>query len=469
MYQFKSIEDTIAAISTATAPGGIGIVRLSGKQALAIADRIFVAKNKKRPSQFKTFSVHYGHVVAPAETGQPPRSVDEALLTVMRSPHSYTGEDVVEISCHGGLVVLKTILQLAIDGGARLAEPGEFTKRAFLNGRIDLTQAEAVQDIIQAKTAAFVRVSMHQLKGELTRELEVIREELMEVYTQMEAAVNFPEDDIEAKAYQQIQRLVEQSQERVQRLLRSSDQGRLLRDGIKVVLCGRPNVGKSSLLNVLLRQPRAIVSAIAGTTRDTIEEAFQIQGMALQLVDTAGILPPRDLIEAEAVKRSHLHIQGADLALLILDGSQPLDPQDEELLQQLQGQNVLVVLNKCDLPAQVDAAVVRARFSRQKIVAVSALHQQGLAELETAIVDQITHGQSIDPQALIVSNVRHVASLKACRQSLLSAQEMMRQNTSLEFISEEIKAAINELDAITGRNIDQDLLESIFCNFCIGK
>src|SRR3989338_1891946 len=317
MYQLKSLEDTIVAIATAVGSGGIGIVRLSGRQAVGIADQLFISRKNKKPAEFANYTAHYGWIVKNLRAGAyiselQEEIVDEVLLTVMRTPKSYTKEDVVEISCHGGMVSLRSILMMATELGARLAEPGEFTKRAFLNGRLDLTQAEAVLDIIQAKASAFLRVSHHQLKGELTKTLEDIREHVMTVYTQLEAIMNFPEDDIDSPAKPEILKRISEAEGQVERLLLSSEQGRILKEGIKIVICGRPNVGKSLLLNVLLKQPRAIVSDIAGTTRDTIEETAQIKGIPFQLIDTAGILEPRDFIEQEAVKRSRLSMDSAD-------------------------------------------------------------------------------------------------------------------------------------------------------------
>lgn len=476
MYPLKSLEDTIVAIATPLGQGGLGIIRLSGKNALAIADRIFVAKNNQKPSAFENFTVHYGWIVDKNET------IDEVLLTVMHAPRTYTKEDVVEMSCHGGMVVLRAIAALAMHWGARLAEPGEFTKRAFLNGRIDLTQAEAVLDIIQAKTDAFLRVSTNQLKGELSTELESIREQLMNIYVEIEAVVNFPEDEIDVAGRQNsvtLQDRIDEARQRVDRLLASSEHGRILRDGIKIVICGRSNVGKSSLLNVLLKTPRAIVSEIAGTTRDTIEETAQIKGIPFQLVDTAGILEPRDFIEQEAVKRSRMYIHRADLILLVLDFSTPLTQADEDLIAGVRGRNVLVVLNKCDLKQGIEEACLKERFRLPKIIRISALKKERIDALEAAIVENVWHTKEIDTHGILVSNLRHIQALENCRKALQEAGEILQEEPpsaslahgglSPEFVSEEIKTAVNFLDSITGRNIDSDLLDSIFSQFCIGK
>ncbi|MBI5415464.1 MAG: tRNA uridine-5-carboxymethylaminomethyl(34) synthesis GTPase MnmE, partial [Candidatus Omnitrophica bacterium] len=437
MDAIAHLEDTIVAISTPLGQGGIGIVRLSGKDAVPIADRMFLSKSRERPSRFKSFTVHYGDVARGTEL------IDEALVTVMRAPRSYTREDVVEISSHGGVTSLRAVLRLAVDLGARPADPGEFTKRAFLNGRIDLAQAEAVLDTIQAKTEAFLKVSAHQLKGELSTELERVREELMGVYVAVEAVVNFPEDDTEAqgRCAAALAGKIRQAHQKVDRLLASGEHGRVLKEGIKIVLCGKPNVGKSSLLNVLLKQPRAIVSPVAGTTRDTIEETAQIQGIPFQLVDTAGIVEPRDLIEEEAVRRSHVHIHGADLVLLILDASVPLNDEDQKLVDAVRGQNFLIVFNKCDLQTKADEKKIQAVFPRVKSVRVSALKKEGIRELEDAVVERVWHGQMTDTEGVLVSNMRHIRALRECLAAVQKAAETLAGGLSPEFVSEEIKRA----------------------------
>ncbi len=463
MGQFERLDDTIAAISTALGRGGIGIVRLSGKDALAIVDRMFAGKGKKKPSEFQTFTVHYGDVIHEGEV------IDEALLTVMRGPRSYTREDVVEISSHGGIVSLKAILKTAVQLGARLAEPGEFTKRAFLNGRIDLTQAEAVLDVIQSKTEAFLRVSTHQLKGDLSIELEKIREQLMNIYVEIEAIVNFPEDDIDAAAREVILEKIRGARGRVEKLLASSEQGRVLREGVKIVICGKPNVGKSSVLNALLKHPRAIVSAVAGTTRDTIEETAQINGIPFQLVDTAGILEPRDFIEEEAVKRSHLSIMTADLVLFVMDASQGPTGEDQKLFDLVKERDVVVVLNKCDLGERMPLLEVREIFANKDVMKVSALLKEGIEGLERAIAARVWHGEDAANCGLLLSNMRHINCLDGCLKTVQEAEKASRDGLSWEFISEEIRAAVNDLDRITGRSIDSDLLERIFSQFCVGK
>lgn len=466
MSKVYDMGDTIAAISTPAGMGGIGIVRLSGPDALVIADQVFAARKGQKPSTFSTYTVHYGDIFQNIDGKN--ESIDEALLTVMRAPKSYTCEDVVEFSCHGGTAAVNVVLQLCLKHGARLAHPGEFTKRAFLNGRIDLAQAEAVLDVIRAKTATGLSVSEHQLKGELTLRLEEIRRSLMEIYVELEAAVNFPEDD-ERDDSSSVFQLLAGIADQIKSLLATADQGRILREGIKVVLCGKPNVGKSSLLNQLLRQPRAIVSHIEGTTRDAIEETAQIEGVPFQMVDTAGILDPRDEIEEQAVKRSHLHIEKADLVLLLLDASDQLSQQDRELAQKLQDQDVLIVLNKTDLNNVLSRKDVSLLLPNKDIVRVSALSGQGIEGLRQKILMQVLHGSRIEEKNILLSNVRHIDLLSKCLQEVDQASCCQETRTPPEFISEYIKSAVQQLDRITGRDLDSDLVDQIFSSFCIGK
>lgn len=466
MYQ-ESLNDTIAAIATPYGQGGIGIVRLSGKIALEISDKIFKGLGQGKPSNFKSYSIHYGKIIDLKNGIE--QDVDEVLLSVMRAPKSYTCEDIVEIHCHGGIVPVKKILTLALDMGARLAMPGEFTKRAFLNGRIDLTQAEAVLDVIQSKTETFLKASVSQLKGDLAKELGIIREDLMKIYAQIEGIVNFPEDDTELLNKENLFLDIKRSSENVQKLLSSSDQGVILRDGIKVVICGKANVGKSSLLNVFLKRPRAIVSHIEGTTRDSIEEAAQIQGIPLRLVDTAGFLEPRDDIEREATRRSRDHVEEADIVLFLVDASQDLTQEDCNLLKNFHKKKMIVVFNKIDCSVKIQEKDIHALLPGVRCVLTSALYRQGIDNLEKEIIGHVLNGKQLQVPKILVSNIRQIDSLKRCFNALLKAQEYFSQKLSLEFVSEEIKIAVRALDQITGKDADQDLIEQIFSLFCIGK
>ncbi|MDE2009484.1 MAG: tRNA uridine-5-carboxymethylaminomethyl(34) synthesis GTPase MnmE [Candidatus Omnitrophica bacterium] len=463
MYQYKGMEDTIAAIATPAGQGAIGIIRISGRDAIAVADRVLRLDGNKTLQQCPTHTVHHGWAVKSQDI------LDEVLVTVMRAPKSYTAENVVEICCHGGLTVLRTALQEVLNAGARLAAPGEFTKRAFLNGRMDLAQAEAVIDVINARTRASLRQSHYQLKGELSSRLKSIREELMKLYTMVEAMINFPEDAVEAESRQQISGRLKDREDELIALLRGAQTGRLLKEGMRIVLCGKPNVGKSSLLNALLKEQRAIVTDIAGTTRDVLEESAQINGIPVALVDTAGILKAANPIEEEAVKRSRLYIKSADLVLLVLDHSRPLEEEDLALMEQLKAAPALLVVNKTDLAAQMDMGVVQRMSGGHPMIKTSALDAESVRGLEAGIAEFIAKDKDLESQEPLISNIRHIQSLQEAQKNLQAACRLAAEGTSLEFISEEIKSAVNHLDAITGRNIDEDLLESIFSEFCIGK
>ena len=466
MYQYKGLTDTIVAIATVVGNGGIGIIRISGKEAIVLADDLFRAKSGEKMVYKRTYTVHYGWIVD--DEGN---CVDEVLLTIMRGPKSYTTEDVVEISCHGGFISLQVILNLILDKDeVRLAEPGEFTKRAFLNGRIDLTQAEAVLDIVNSKTTDFLQVSANQLKGELSTELERIRKGLMDIYISMEAIVNFPEDDIDSSGRAKLSNDIEEFRKDISGLLDSSDQGCILREGIKLVLCGKPNVGKSSLLNVFLKINRAIVSDIEGTTRDSIEENSNIKGIPFQVVDTAGIIDPRNSIEEEAVKRSHRHIQGADLVLFVLDADRILDGRDFDIMKCIEDKNVLVVVNKVDLEHKLDVEEIVKKFGKDCVVKISTLTQVGIENLKVRIMDMVIDKDVVNGgQGILVNNLRHIEALSSCCSTLVHTQVCLSEGLSLEFSSEDIKLAVNYLDGITGRNIDVDLIDNIFSQFCIGK
>ncbi len=454
------MNDTIAAIATPVGKGGIGIVRISGTNALKIADRIFTTASGLRPSSFKTHTTHYGTVVSKGEV------IDEALLTVMLKPKTYTREDVVEINCHSGAVVLRDVCDLVLSAGARLAEPGEFTKRAFLNGRIDLAQAQAVMDIISAKTDSALKVSVEQLRGGLSRRVNVIRDKLLRMLSDIEASIDFPED----VAMPDLKELIKNNRQvdlLLKEILRNARIGKLLHDGLRVVICGSPNVGKSSLLNALIREDRSIVTPLAGTTRDTVEEVVDIKGIPARIIDTAGILEPRDLIEKKAIARSRKEIVSADLILLLFDAGREISKGDLVLCRKLKDKSVIPVINKIDLRQKIDRKKIYAFFKDP--VELSAKHAKNIALLEKRIYDMAMRGASFDPQAAIVSNLRHVQLIRKAQKNIAQTAESLDNKLPLEFIAQDIRESLGYLDELLGKSFSGDLLDKIFGEFCIGK
>lgn len=478
------INDTIAAIATAVGESGIGIVRISGRDALSIADKLFVAKDGSKPSGFKTYTTHYGWVVS-SHKQQAPRFtptikslqheacslkhdiIDEVILTVMRAPKSYTKEDVVEINCHGGIVALRAVSELVLESGARLASPGEFTQRAFLNGRIDLAQAEAVLDIIKAKTDSSLKIGIEQLKGALSSRINNLRKALLGILSQIEANIDFPEEEISPVNLKEIAQRLESVDKGLKDILDSSRQGRILREGIQAVIAGSPNVGKSSLLNALLRQERSIVTAVAGTTRDTIEEIIDIKGIPIRIVDTAGIIEPRDLIEKKAVQRSKRYIDLADLVILLFDGSRRLSREDETLVRRLKRKTVIAIINKIDLKQKIQRHKILERFSH--VIDISAKRSKNIGLLERAIVNLVYDGKVSNPEPVMVSNLRHIEAIKEAKKLIAEAINSLDNKLSPEFIAQDIKDALLHLDDILGKRFSEDLLDKIFSEFCIGK
>ncbi|KPK99029.1 MAG: hypothetical protein AMJ95_01020 [Omnitrophica WOR_2 bacterium SM23_72] len=465
MVQDKGF-DTIAAIATCVGESGIGIVRLSGKEALEIADEIFVSKDKRSPCDFKTYTTHYGWITENSRI-KPEAFIDEVILTVMRSPRSYTKEDVVEINCHGGIVALRRVLELVLEKGCRLAEPGEFTRRAFLNGRIDLAQAESVLDIIRAKNDAALKVGTEQLKGALSSEINRIREILLDVLTAIESDIDFPEEGIDAAGLKSAPLKLKHVHAQLKRLLQGARCGRILREGIQTVICGKPNVGKSSLLNALLKQERSIVTSVPGTTRDTIEEIIDIRGIPVCIVDTAGIIEPRDLVEEKAVLRSRKYMQTADLILLVFDGSRHLTQDDTSLMKKLKKRNVIAVINKMDLKQRIERPKVTKRF--RQVIDLSAKKLKNMNLLEEKIAHLVYQGGINRFEPVTISHVRHIEALKRTEKLIAQAVYSLDNKLSLEFIAQDIKEALATLDVILGKSFSEDLLDKIFSEFCIGK
>ncbi len=484
MAALASTIDTIAAISTPVGQGAVGIVRLSGPGAIAVADAVFLSKKGRPLSVARTFSISYGWIVrdkaAFERAGRMPASsglrhsggvvVDEVIVSLMRSPHSYTREDVVEINSHGGPRVLSAILELLLEKGARLADPGEFTRRAFLNGRLDLAQAEAVLDIIQAKSDLALKNGLTQLSGGLSGRIKALRRRLIDVLADIEARLDFSEEELSSFCEPSVRAAVTGVLDELKELLEGSFCGRIVREGLKVVIYGRPNVGKSSLLNALLRTQRAIVTDIAGTTRDTIEECVSIKGLAVCFVDTAGILEAHDEIGRLALERTHKAIETCDLLLFVLDGSVSIGQEDETLLSQLAPATKLIgVVNKSDLSVQADPVRLRSLFGTRPLVEVSALKGTGIKQLEEAIVGAVFHDPALLSSDLLVSNVRHIGILKDAAASLERSADSLQKGLSLEFIAADLRHAADSLGELTGEVFHEDVLDVIFSKFCIGK
>lgn len=454
-------DDTIAAIATAVGDAGIGIVRISGPKALSVADAIFRSPRRSTPSSAPTYTLLYGWVMDQS------RVIDEVLLTVMRSPRSYTREDVVEINCHGGIVALRAVLDRVLACGVRLAEPGEFTKRAFLNGRIDLAQAEAVLDIISARTDAAREISLQQLEGRLSREITRLRQVIVETRALCEAQIDFPEEDTGVIDWVAQRKALSGAGQQLTALLASWCTGRVIREGVHVVICGRPNVGKSSLLNALLKQERSIVTPVAGTTRDTIEEVIDIRGIPVRIVDTAGIIEPRDLVEQKAVSRSRREIRRADLVLLVFDGSRRLNKEDMLLIRRLKRKKVIAVINKIDLRQKINRSALARAFPQ--VIALSAKKATQLHLLEATIAELVYKGEVAGQEPAVVTNRRHVQLLSGAEKCIAEAVASIDNRVSLEFIAQSLREAAGFLDELLGSRCPDDLLEKIFSRFCIGK
>jgi tRNA modification GTPase len=455
-----SEQDTICAISTPIGEGGIGIIRVSGMDAIDIAARLFRPKQGGDIRTAKSHRIHYGHIVDP-EDGN---TVDEALLSVMRAPATYTREDVVEVNCHGGLAPLWRTVRLLNEAGARQAEPGEFTKRAFMNGRIDLVQAEAVMDLIRARTELSLRAANEQLKGGLSQRIDAVREQLVGILAGVEAGIDFPDEDIETPTGGTLRDALQRAQEDVDQLLRSHTFGRILREGAAATIVGRPNVGKSSLMNALLRQDRAIVTAIPGTTRDVIEESLNLAGVMVRIIDTAGIRETHDMVETEGVKRSLAAIEDADIAITVIDGSVPLHDGDRRVLREVIGKNRIIVINKADLPRRIGPI----NDTAQK-VEVSCTSGAGLDALREMIAGMVTKDGTVAAENGWAVNERHRSELELTRAAVERALETAGVSLSPELIALDLRDALDHLGMIIGATYTDDILERIFNDFCIGK
>ena len=457
--------DTIAAISTAPGEGAIGIVRISGDLAISIASSIYQCGTKQLEEQ-KTHTIHYGHIVDP-KSGE---VYDEVMVSVLRAPKTFTREDIVEINCHGGIVAINRVLQLVLRMGARLAEPGEFTKRAFLNGRIDLSQAEAVMDLIRAKTDKSMQLAMRQLDGQLSHLIQNLRQEILNTLAQVEVNIDYPEyDDVEEMTLQLLREKTQQVLQGIRTLLNTASQGKILRDGLKTAIVGRPNVGKSSLLNVLLREEKAIVTDIAGTTRDTIEEYVNVRGVPLQLIDTAGIRETDDVVEKIGVERSRKALKEADFVLLLLNQSETLQEEDIRLLETTKGMKRIILFNKTDLPSKLSTENIAPYAQEEEIVTTSMLNKEGIDQLEEKIAEYFFQGQMNERDATYLSNTRHIALLEKAEQALVEVQNGIEMEMPVDLIQIDFTRAWDLLGEITGDSVQDELLTQLFSQFCLGK
>ncbi|MBI5076685.1 MAG: tRNA uridine-5-carboxymethylaminomethyl(34) synthesis GTPase MnmE [Nitrospirae bacterium] len=456
-------DDTIAAISTPVGQGGIGIVRLSGPDAVAIAEGIFCSKNNERPSDAPSHKMLYGHIVDPDDE----HVVDEVLLAVMHAPNSYTREDVVEINCHGSMLSVRQILELALRQGVRVAEPGEFTKRAFLHGRIDLSQAEAVLDIINAKTEESMRIASEQLRGGLTEKLSAIREQLIEITAFVEAHIDFPEDEIEATSKNEIERKLSDTTAEILKLSDTFNEARFFREGLSIAIVGRPNVGKSSLLNALLQKDRAIVTDLPGTTRDLIEDYLNIHGLPVRIMDTAGIRSSDQIVEQEGIRRSMQAIEHADFIVALFDGSEPFGQEDHDLLALIRDKNALMVISKADLPQKI--SFENSAAEGKGSLCISAVTGEGIERLKSVIFESNLRGWQEEREGVVITNIRHKAALDGAAESLNRAGVLLSGDDPLELFSIEMRGSLDRIGEITGTITTDEILMKIFNSFCIGK
>ena len=458
--------DTIAAIATAMTNSGIGIIRISGEDAFTVIDRIYQSKNgKKKLSEEKSHTVHYGYIVDDTKEN---KIIDEVMVLIMRAPNTYTREDTVEIDCHGGVLVMQKILDTVVCHGARPAEPGEFTKRAFLNGRIDLTQAESVMDVISSKNEFALKSSISQLQGSLQKEIKELREKIIYEIAFIESALDDPEH-INIDGYgQKLKTVAEECKERIEHLLDTADNGKILKEGIDTVIVGKPNAGKSSLMNVLLKKERAIVTDIAGTTRDVLEEQMNLNGITLNIIDTAGIRDTEDIVEKIGVDKAKDYLVNADLIIYVVDSSTPLDENDEKIMEMIKDRTALVLLNKSDLDKVTKEEMIASHLD-QKIIKVSMKENQGVDELENAIKELFFHGKVELNDEVYITNARHKAALSNAKDSLNMVLDSIAMEMPEDFYSIDLMNTYEELGNILGESLGEDLVNEIFSKFCTGK
>ncbi len=457
------VTDTIAAISTSTGNSGIGIIRISGDESIEITDRIFKSNKKdKKLVNVKSHTINYGHIVDGENT------LDQVLVSVMKGPHSYTGEDTVEINCHGGMLILKKVLDLVIKNGAKSAEPGEFTKRAFLNGRLDLSQAEAVMDLINSQNEFALNSSINQLKGSVSEKIKEIRSEIIYHIAFIESALDDPEH-ISLDGYnEEISKMVDKNIKEVKRLIDTFDNGRIMKEGIKTVILGKPNAGKSSLLNLMLGEERAIVTDIEGTTRDTLEENINLNGLSLKIIDTAGIRNTDDIVEKIGVDKAKDIAKDADLIIYVVDGSRKLDENDKDILSIIKDKHAIVLINKSDIENVIDIGDLEG-INKENIIIFSAKNGIGMEQLEEKIKDMFYSGKINYNNQIYITNARHKEALDNVYDSLLKVKDSIEMTMPEDFYSIDLMDAYEQLGLIIGESVEDDLVNEIFAKFCMGK
>jgi len=458
-----NIDDTIAAISTAQGKGGIGIVRISGRDTLNVIKKIFFPVSGKDVFKIKSHTINYGHIIVDDNI------IDEVLVTIMKAPNSYTREDIAEINCHGGIKAVNSVLFAAVKNGARVAEPGEFTKRAFLNGRIDLTQAEAVIDIINAKTELSHKAAVNRLEGRLSKKVKELRNDIITMLANIEAAIDYPEHDDETMTYDTIKKGCYNVMDKIKKLLKTADTGKIIKEGIKTVIIGTPNVGKSSLLNVLVDEERAIVTDIPGTTRDILQEYIDVNGIPLNIIDTAGIRNTEDVIEKIGVEKSKKYADEADLIFMMIDGSRPLSKDDIEILEFIKNKKVILIINKVDLPQKTDYNKICSFIGEKNIIKVSIKEDIGIDTLFDNIKKLFFEGNIDFNDEIIISNQRNKASLFNALKSIENVIETVDNSMPEDFISMDLIEAYKYLGQIVGESVEEDIIDKIFSEFCLGK
>lgn len=458
--------DTIAAIATAPGEAGIGIVRLSGKNAVDIIDKIFRGKKDISFKNREPRKLYYGHIINPDDE----KIIDEVLAVYMKAPYTYTTEDIVEVNCHGGIISVRRVLEIILENGARMAEPGEFTKRAFMNGRIDLTQAEAVMDLISSKTDSGFDVSLNQLEGSLSQEVKKLRESVLKMLAQIEATIDFPDEDhVEDMAYKKMKQEGNIILQRIDKLLKTVYTGKILKEGLKTIILGKPNVGKSSLMNAILRENRAIVTEVPGTTRDVIEEYVNINGIPLRIVDTAGIRETEDVVEKIGVDRAKALIDKGDLAVVVFDASEDLTDEDMSIIDMIKDKKSIILLNKTDLKVKTNEDTIKKYLPNKKIINTSMTKGKGLEILEETIKDMFFKGEVKVTDDIIVNNVRHKDLLIKSKKNIQESLDSIEMGMPIDCIEVDVKECWNNLGEINGDTVGEDIIDRIFSDFCIGK